>query len=430
MKILHVATNDISGGAARAAYRLHVGLRRLNTESFMFVANRSSNDPHVTTFTPSKSLPKRLHRHLRSLLMKLDFARYRKLRPSGYEQFSNDRSQYSSEPLSKLPSCDVINLHWIANFIDYKFFMPQVAKSTPIVWTLHDMNAFTGACHYDDNCRNYYESCGKCLQLGSNKKNDLSHKIWRNKQKAFSIIPKERLSIVANSYWLAAEAGRSSLLSKFPIKTIHYGIDIEIFAPRDRLLARSAFGVPQDAKVVLFAADSVTNRRKGFTFLLEALKKINNIKKLFLISVGREKLTVNLSIPHLCLGHIENDRLLSLVYSTSDVFVIPSLQEAFGQTALEAMACGVPVVGFNTGGIPDMIRPGITGLLVPPKDVSALQAAMVQLLQNPEKQRMIADNCRRIALEEFSLEVQAQRYIQLYNEILEGNIQHDFPKMV
>lgn len=430
MKILHVATNDISGGAARAAYRLHVGLRRLNTESFMLVANRSSNDPHVTTFTPSKGLPKRLHRHLRSLLMKLDFARYRKLRPSGYEQFSNDRSQYSSEPLRKLPSCDVINLHWIANFIDYKFFIPQAAKSTPIVWTLHDMNVFTGGCHYDDNCRKYYESCGKCSQLGSNKKNDLSHKIWCNKQKVFSIIPKERLSIVANSYWLAAEARSSSLLSKFPIKTIHYGIDVEIFAPRDRLLARSAFGVPQDAKVILFVADLVTNRRKGFTVLLEALKKINNIKKLFLVSVGSEKLTINLSIPHLCLGHIENDRLLSLAYSASDVFVIPSLQEAFGQTALEAMACGVPVVGFDTGGIPDMIRPGITGLLVPPKDVSVLQAAMVQLLQNPEKQRMIADNCRRIAVEEFSLEVQAQRYIQLYNEILEGNIQHDFPKMV
>ena len=283
MKILHIASYDISGGAARAAYRLHKGLCRINSKSFMFVKNRASNDPTVTSFSPSMALSKRLFRRYRSLLINSNFMRYRKTRPAGYELFSDTRSQYGSELISQLPDCDVVNLHWIADFIDYRSFLPHIVNNAPVVWTLHDMNAFTGGCHYDDNCRKYYEACGKCPQLGSRNKNDLSHKIWVKKQQIFSAIPKERLFIVTNSHWLANEAKRSSLLKKFYIKTIHYGIDVEVFSPRDRVLARSAFGVPQDAKIVLFAADSAANRRKGSALLLEALKNIKNIEKLLVI---------------------------------------------------------------------------------------------------------------------------------------------------
>jgi glycosyltransferase involved in cell wall biosynthesis len=123
-------------------------------------------------------------------------------------------------------------------------------------------------------------------------------------------------------------------------------------------------------------------------------------------------------IPHLHLGHVGHERLVSLVYNTADVFVIPSWQENFPQTALEAVACGIPAIGFEVGGIPDIIRPDITGLLVPLKDVAALAAAIAELLRDPDRRARIAANCRRIAMQEYSLELQAQRYVDLYRSVL------------
>src|SRR5262249_21613664 len=140
--------------------------------------------------------------------------------------------------------------------------------------------------------------------------------------------------------------------------------------------------------------------------------------------VGRDAPAVEAQIPHLPLGYLGNERMRSLVYSAADVFVMPSVQEAFGQTALEAIACGIPVVGFTVGGIPDIVRPGVTGLLVPTLDVGALRAAIRALLQDPARRVEMAANCRRIAVGEYALEVQARRYIELYEMILAG-VRHE-----
>jgi glycosyltransferase involved in cell wall biosynthesis len=139
---------------------------------------------------------------------------------------------------------------------------------------------------------------------------------------------------------------------------------------------------------------------------------------LLLVSVGSGQPPVRVDVPHLHLGQIGLERLLSLVYSAADVLVIPSLQEAFGLTALEATACGTPVIGFAVGGIVDTVRPGITGLLVPPRDVTALRDAIRDLLQDPARRGEMAVNCRRIAVEQYALEIQAQRYIEFYRTIL------------
>ena len=421
MKILHLGTYDKKGGAARAAYRLHKALEDLDVKSSMLVVNRSTDDQSVKVFSPSSKFLKRLRRHQRSLLIKLNFARYRKSRPFGYEQFSDDRSPYYSDLLNKIPSCDIINLHWIANYVDYQFFFPRTTKHRPLVWTLHDMNSFTGGCHYDGYCQKYYKSCGKCPQLGSNIKKDLSYKIWFRKKQTYSKIPPQKLTIVANSHWLADEARRSALLSKFPIVIIPCGVDINVFSPRDISLARNAFEIPHDSKVVLFAADSMNNKRKGFEVLINALERIDNISNLLLVSIGSNNITVRSNLPQLCLGHIENDRLLSLAYSSADVFVIPSLQESFGLTALEAMACGVPVVGFDVGGIHDLVRPDITGLLAPSHDINALKSAIVQLLENKNQNEIMAKNCRQLAIEKYSQKAQARQYQSLYSDILREN---------
>jgi glycosyltransferase involved in cell wall biosynthesis len=176
--------------------------------------------------------------------------------------------------------------------------------------------------------------------------------------------------------------------------------------------------VPQDTNVILFCADSLGHRRKGFPQLAQALAGLETLNHLFLISLGSGSAPFDIPIPHLHLPPIHNDRFLSLVYSAADLFVISSLQDNLPNTVLEATACGTPVVGFAVGGIPDMVRPGVTGLLVPPCDVVGLLAAILGLIQDEKKRREMSSNCRRIAVEEYSLELQARRYRELYKSLL------------
>ena len=423
MRILHVNTVDSVGGAGRAAYRLHVGLRRLGYDSSMFVAHRYSDDPAVTAFKPPMDLPSRLGRLIRREWIARSFARYRTSRPAGYELFSDNRSQYGADLLDQLPPCDVINLHWIAGFVDYHSYFARVPQHTPVVWTLHDMNAFTGGCHYDHGCGRYTDKCGACPQLGSRDAADLSRRVWQRKREIFEQIEPGRLHIVTPSRWLAKEAERSTLFGRFPISVIPNSLDTHVFSPRDRCIARAALEVPQEARVVLFVADSTGNQRKGFALLAQALAGLGDLTDLYLISLGSGEPTIGAQIPHLHLGHIGNDRLLSLVYSAADLLVIPSLQDNLPNTVLESLTCGTPVVGFAVGGIPDMVHPGVTGLLAPSQDMTALRAAIVDLLQDPAERAKMSANCRRIAVKEYSLEMQAQRYVELYERML-ASTQH------
>ena len=383
----------------------------------MFVANRYSDDPAVAAFEPPLDCISRLGRILRKELIWRKFVRYQTTRPDGCDSFSDDRSEYGATLLKQLPSSDLINLHWVANFLDYQSFFSQLPRDVSVVWTLHDMNPFTGGCHYNGGCSRYTQGCGACPQLGSHMLKDLTHKIWQRKRKAFAKLVSDRLHIVTPSVWLAEEAKRGPLLGRFPISTIPYGVNTKVFSPQDPSIARAALDLPRNAKVVLFIAVSTVKRRKGFVYLAEALSGLKKIPNLLVVSLGHGKPTIYSDIAHLHLGHIDNERLLSLVYSSAEVFAIPSLEDNLPNCVLESMSCGAPVVGFNVGGIPDMVRQGDTGLLVPPQDASALRAAIAELLQNPAKRTEMAENCRRIATEEYSLEVQAQRYVDLYETI-------------
>jgi glycosyltransferase involved in cell wall biosynthesis len=361
----------------------------------------------------------RLRRRIRREQISRSKAHYRNSRPEGCEVFSDDRSEYGDSLITHLPKYDVINLHWVAGFLDAQYFFSAISEQKRVVWTLHDMNAFTGGCHYDQGCGKYNDRCGACPQLGSDNKRDLSNQIWERKHAVFSRTPPESVHIVALNQWMAEKVKNSTLLQKFPITVIPNGLDVELFSPRDRYVARKALEVPNEAKVVLFVSDSLSNNRKGFGILVQALEALGDVKNIFLISLGRGKPAVEPSTPLLNLGHIENDRLLSLAYSAADVFVIPSLQDNLPNTVVESLSCGTPVVGFSVGGIPEMVRPGITGCLAPPEDVDSLRAGIVRLLNDTTKQKNMRANCRRIAVEEYSFEVQAGRYVNLYEQILD-----------
>ncbi len=421
MRILHIATNDIVGGASRAAYRIHLGLRRAGHDSVMFVAKKTSDDPAIFEYRLPQRLFPRASRVARGRYISRSLSRYNAGRPEGYDIFSDDRASYGRDWFGQLPECDLINLHWVAGFVDYRRFFSRAPHDIPIVWRLADMNPFTGGCHFDHECGRFMTGCGRCPQLGSGDSRDLSHQIWKRKLETFKKAEAGRLHLVVLNQSAADTVKASPLLGKFPVTVIPNGVDTDEFAPRDRRMAREILDLPSAARIVLFAADVLHNRRKGLNLLLQALRGLEKIPNLLLLSMGGGRPEVPAGIEHRHLGRIRDDRMLSIIYSAVDLFIFPSLQETFGQAAMEAMACGTPVVGFEgVGCIPELVHNGITGQRVPLEDVTELRSTISTLLLDFERLDEMRDHCRKIIVEKFNLGLQAKRYAQLYRNLIEG----------
>jgi len=416
MRILHLSSLDNTGGAARAAFRLHKGLIQQAVDSNMFVRNKYSDDEAVIRYKYPRGFEK-IHYKFRKGRIEADFNKYCRSRSPNQELFSDDRSALQPGFNKQLPETDIYHLHWTSGFVDLPDFFKTVDK--PVVWTLHDMFPFTGGCHYNNGCEKYKIHCNKCPQLGSVNEKDLSYLIWDRKSKAISGF-KNKIIIRADSYWLANEAKKSRLFNELDIDTIHYGIETDEFIPRDKMACRKALNIPVDKRIIVFGAPGIDNPRKGFNQLLETIIRLREIHtNLFLLSFGTGTMPINTGIPSLHLGNVGNNHLLSLIYNCGDVFVIPSLQEAFGQTALEAMSCGIPVAGFNTGGIPDMIENGLTGYLVETGSIFGLTEALNRILIQDENDYIkMAVKCRDTVLAGFTINNQADKYISVYQKLM------------
>jgi glycosyltransferase involved in cell wall biosynthesis len=423
MKIVHLSCFDINGGAARAAWRVHESLRLVDAQSSMFVAIRESHDPNVQQYVPGSGPVSRLKRIVRRDVLRRQLERGLHGRPAGFEDFRDDRTIFGAEPAACAPDADIYHLHQITDFVDYRASLARLAERAPIVWTLHEMTPFTGGCHYAYGCDGFTRMCGDCPQLGSKHAQDLSHAVWKRKLAVYEHIAPSRMHVVGASRWIAAEAHRSSLLQRYPVSVIPYGLDTDVFKPMPharRLL--DGFGLKPSTRIVLFVADWTGSRRKGFDLLDAALGALRHGPETALISLGRgdaPKLQSNL--PHVHLGSLTEDRMIAAVYSMADLFVIPSTQDNLPNTVLEAMACGTPVVGFRVGGIPDMVRDGENGLLVAEGDVHGLAAAMQALLADDNRRMSMGRAGRAIAEREYSRQLQGERYLDLYRSILRGD---------
>jgi glycosyltransferase involved in cell wall biosynthesis len=418
MKIVHINTFDQLGGAARAAYRLHTGLLRIGQDSRMFVLDKSSNDPSVVRYDPPRNPWSRIRREIRRQAMARSIERYRASAPSALSFFNDGRAIHGADPWKHLPENDVVQLHWVYGFLDYEAFFSSLPRNKPIIWTMHSMDAMTGGCFYNGDCERFTAQCGACPQLGSKSESDLSRRIWDRKRKTFSRLGPKGLHIVTPSRWLGDEVKRSSLLGTFPCAVIPYGLDTDVFAPRSRAAAREVLGIPPDVKVILFIADGLHDPRKGLPLLVQALAGISPSQGLFLVSLGPGQPSGIENLPHLCIEPVNNDRFLSFVYSAADILVAPSLQDNLPNTVLESISCGTPVVGFAVGGILDLVRPGKTGLLAKPTDALDLRRAITELLGDSERLKAMRATCRQIAVQEYAMEIQATRYLALYQQAL------------
>lgn len=420
MRVTHVSTYDILGGAAKSAHRLHKGLRLLGHDSRFLVLYKQSSDATVLQFEPPRDMWNSVRRGTKRRFLQWS-AREIASRPSTSGFFSDDRSQHGAGVLRQLPETDVLNLHWIAGFFDYREFFRKLPPHLPVVWTLHDMNAFTGGCHHAKDCHGFHTCCGACPELGSRRENDLSKQIWNRKRRSYDFLRDHTFCFVTPSRWLAAELGQSSLASRFSVHVFPYGIDVGVFKPHERSHARDVLGIPRDARVVLFGSYFGKDNYKGSSYLAQALNQLPPIPNLLVISVGsgESELQGTVSLPIKALGFIEDEHRMSLAYSAADLFALPSLQDNFPNTALEAIACGIPTVGFRTGGIPEIVRDGQTGLIVEPRDSAAFAQALKCLLGDDDRRAGMSLSCRKTAVDEYSLEAQARRYAALYTAMLD-----------
>lgn len=417
MKVLHIATED-NGGAGKAACRLHKGIKLRGIESKLIVSRKINNDKGV--FEPAQlNNFQRILRRIEREGYNYQFKKYEQTKSATLELFSDDRVPGSDRLTNHLPQADVYNLHWVAGFLDYKNFFQKFPTRTPLVWVLHDIFPFTGGCHYSYECDGFTNTCGQCPQLGSSNRNDLSAKSLKRKKEAFLNVSPITTTIVAPSKWTQKQAQISSLLSNFEIAHIPNGIDCEIFIPREKTEARAKLNLPTEGLIVLFVADAVTNYRKGFDLLQKALSEIDSDRPITLASIGSEGKSFDGKIKHIHLGRIESEEVMSIAYSAADIFVTPARAESFGQVVIEAMACGTPVVGFEVGGIPDMVRPGQTGLLAKVENVREFKNAIETLLKEDEMRSAMSRECRHVALAEYTLDIQADKYKKVYESLIE-----------
>ena len=411
MKVLMLSTSDIEGGAARATYRLHQGLQKAGLNSQILVRTQLSDDPSV--IGPTNKLQEQLA-HFRTTLDNLPLQLKRR----------GERTVFSIQcfpdiitPKVNQINPDIINLHWV-NFGFVK--IETLAKlNKPLIWTLHDMWAFTGGCHYNEECDRYTQSCGNCPQLKSKSTHDLSHWVWQRKAKAWQNL---NLTVVTPSKWLADCAKASSLFKNIPIEVIPNGIDTEKYRPINKQIARELLKLPQDKQLILFGSMKATSdRRKGFHLLQPALQSLIQsswYNQLELVVFGSSQSdNHNLGVKVHYLGQLNDDISIALAYAAADVFVLPSVQDNLPNTIMEAIACGTPCVAFNIGGMPDLIEHQQNGYLAEAFKSEDLAKGIAWVLEK-ERHQKLCINARKKAEQEFTQQQQASRYLSLFEQIL------------
>ena len=416
------------GGAANAAIRIHRGLQQNQIDSrFYFHRNTKSpvNDPSFEQieFAPSKysvftgPIQKRVDRRREKNTYQL-YDNHLAQRPPNQETFSMAQLPAQTRLDWQTINADIAHLHWISFFADYPSFFGSIPSSVPLVWTLHDMNAFTGGCHYTNGCTGFKFGCGGCPQITNSGPQDVSY--WTFKTKRNSL-KKKNIHVVTPSDWMRQQAMSSNIWpAQTTFQTIRYGLDLKLFFPRNKKESRQKLGVDSDAVLIAFGAEDVNNKRKGFQHLLPALANLKTQNKVECLVFGSGEIEPAANVPRIHqMGYVDSVERQSLVYSAADIVVVPSREDNQPQVGLEAMACGTPVVGFDAGGIPEYVRDGATGLIANHGDEAHLADRLSCLVDNQGARVSMGEQARLMVEREFEITQQSQKYTEFYEALLE-----------
>jgi glycosyltransferase involved in cell wall biosynthesis len=413
IKPLILSYSDKGGGAARAAYRLQSALVGHGVESRMRVASKLGDDWRVEG--PNGKLSKTWVL-LRAMLGQM---------PTKLQRTDNSILHSPAALPSHIArelnrsAADLINLHWISWDMMSIEDIGRINK--PVVWTLHDSWAFCGSEHHprglDDDryVKGYTQESRDVRHRGA----DLNAWVWRRKRKAWT----RPFVIVTPSQWLAACAQRSALMKDWPITAIPNALPIDVYQPWPRSQARSLLGLPHDTPIILFGAMGGTSSPgKGWDLLQGALQRVAAaMPKCQAVVFGQSEPMhpPELGMPIRYVGHLHDDPSLAMLYSAGDVMIVPSRLENLPQAATEAQACGIPVVGFDCGGMPDVVAHRTTGYLAEPYSIDDLAAGIVWVLGNEERHKNMSHAARERATSLWASNVVVRQYDQVYREAIE-----------
>ena len=409
MKILAINLSDIQGGAARAAYRIHQCLRQQGIDSSMLVNVALSGDWTVQGPTVKwDKFATRFRPHAGAMAWRL-------LRTSNLSLHSPAiLPSYWPDRLNK-SDADVVHLHWICGEMLSISDIGRLRK--PLVWTLHDMWAFCGAEHYTEDFRwrdGYRKSNRPDYEHGF----DLNCWTWERKRKYW----RRPMHIVTPSNWLADCVRESALMSDWTVSVVPYFIDSNVWQPVDKMVARKILGLPQDAPLLLFGAmGGISDPRKGFDLLQNALDHLRGeFRGMELVIFGQltPKFPLDLGFPTHYMGHLYDDISLSLLYSAADAYVLPSRQDNLPNTGIEAHACGTPVIGFNIGGVPDIVSHLKTGYVAKAFDPVDLAEGIRWVLTDLARNLQLRKSARIRACSEWSSDVVTKGYYQAYSSAI------------
>ncbi|MFB1489908.1 MAG: glycosyltransferase family 4 protein [Thiocapsa sp. C3-sup] len=417
MHILHVNHSDLLGGAARAAHRIHRSLIGAGVDSRMRVIHQTASDDRVQGGPPAGIGP--IARRVRARLAGLPMRGFTTANPILHSPAWPDTGLGRE---LNAGNADLLNLHWLGTGT---LSVEEVGRlNKPVVWTLHDMWAFCGAEHYADEPADTRFRVGYRADncpLGERGK-DLNRATWNRKRKHWA----RPMQIVCPSRWLASLARESALFRDWPVDVIPYPIDQAVWRPIPKPVARGALGLDPDARLVLVGAPGgLSDPRKGGDLALAALARLadgpNAPDALLVFGQSAPADQPALPLPTRFLGRLQDDLSLVLAYSAADVFVVPSRQDNLPNTVIESLACGTPVVGFDIGGLPDMIDHRRNGWLAPPFDIDSLANGIAWVLGDEARCGHLGTAARETAETRFSEAVVAKQYVALYAELLAGS---------
>lgn len=408
LRILHLATSDLEGGAARAAFRTHVALRRAGADSHLLVRTRRSDDDAVTTVDPLPPWESRRRR----LAARLPRGRPRL--PEALATFNFDlRQDFDERSLFRFEGIDIVCFHRITRFLTVAQMRAiHDHYRCPVVWILNDQHPVTGGCHYSLDCDGYTRSCGRCPQLASDDPDDPSHIMWERKHRLLQPLP---LVFLAASSDTEQWVRQSSLFSEHRVERIPYPVDGEVFRSADRQAARAVLGVPSDAKIILLAAAYLPALRKGAALGVEALRRLEELaepalrEKLFLLTLGDgcEDVLEASTLRGRALGRFNDDLAIAVACQAADLFLSPSSADSGPMMVTESLLCGRPVVAFARGYALDLAD-GATVRVTDVGDVEGLAQALHDTLAHA----VDPDACRRAA-HAFEMPQVAAAYLSL-----------------
>lgn len=423
MKISILNKWDVGGGAARAAYRLYKNLKESNNEIKYLVNQKALNfDPQIVQF----DFENVNFCYLDGLLQKNLIDNNRTELSSTY--FSNTFNFIDFKNKEEIKWADVINLHWVEKYVSQFGLLSLMQANKPIIWTLHDQRPLTGGCHYASGCDGFVNNyCKQCAQLKFDNTNLPFHSLTSKKD----ILQGGNVTIVTPSKWLADEARRSLIFKDNDIQVIPNSVETNIFKVINKKIAKRKLGINENSFCLMFGCHDLTERRKGFQLLKEAISILLNFEKfngkvqkheVVISIVGANKdLDLDLPIKTINFGGINDDEVLATIYSAADVFVLPSLEDNLPNTMLESMACGTPVIGFDIGGIPDVVIPDENGWLAEECSSVSLAMCILDALLNPEKTSAFSLSSSRLINSKFNAVNQRDAYLSLYAEKLSIN---------